>query len=270
MISVTDISSYMYCQRKFYLNKVLNIKEPVKEVMVKGSIKHHSHDLANKNEKEIILNIDEIDKEIIEKIYKKYYSVFLREAIKKYKKDIDSFGINSVELFSEMWEDFEKDAQQRASQVFDFASFSNFTGEKLWEHFYPKIESELWIESQELQLRGIIDRIEMYPNKKVPVELKTGKAPSSGVWPGHQIQIGAYIMLMQEKFSDLKINEGFIHYTQENKKNSIILNPFLKQKIITLAKEVEEMMKSDKIPQICKSEGKCNCCGIKNTCYGKS
>ena len=133
-------------------------------------------------------------------------------------------------------------------------------------NFYPKIESELWVKSDKMQLRGIIDRIECYSDKKIPVELKTGKAPMSGVWPGHQIQIGAYLLLMQEKLKDPAINEGYIHYLDSDKKISIMMNPFLRQKIIDLIQNVNNMLVSKTIPEKCGSEGKCNACGIKNQC----
>ena len=40
MLSVTHLSSYLYCPRKLYLQKVLSIYEPPKEALVKGTIRH--------------------------------------------------------------------------------------------------------------------------------------------------------------------------------------------------------------------------------------
>ena len=42
--------------------------------------------------------------------------------------------------------------------------------------------------------------MEIYENGYVPIELKTGKMPKEGVWPGHKVQIAAYSMLIEEKF----------------------------------------------------------------------
>jgi len=51
---------------------------------------------------------------------------------------------------------------------------------------FPILISEQRIGSDKLQLKGIVDRIEVYENGYVPVELKTGKIPKEGVWPGHR------------------------------------------------------------------------------------
>ncbi|MBI2659513.1 hypothetical protein HYX05_05440, partial [Candidatus Woesearchaeota archaeon] len=56
-ISVSLLSSYLYCSRKLFLEKVLLLEEPPKESLVMGSIRHETYDNINKKEEEIVTSI---------------------------------------------------------------------------------------------------------------------------------------------------------------------------------------------------------------------
>jgi CRISPR/Cas system-associated exonuclease Cas4 (RecB family) len=51
VLSITDITSYLYCPRKFYLKKVRGIKEKPNQAMIKGRLKHEILDIFNKMKK---------------------------------------------------------------------------------------------------------------------------------------------------------------------------------------------------------------------------
>ena len=70
------LSSYMYCPRKLYLERVLKLYEPPKEALVKGSIRHETYDLINKNEEKLVKSIKE--KLPLEKIRAKYTNEYLK------------------------------------------------------------------------------------------------------------------------------------------------------------------------------------------------
>ena len=72
----------------------------------------------------------------------------------------------------------------------------------------------------------------------VPIELKTGKMPKEGVWPGHRIQIAAYSMLIEEKFNTT-VKEGFVRYLDSKETRHIAINPFMREEITNLIKEVQ-------------------------------
>ncbi len=82
-------------------------------------------------------------------------------------------------------------------------------GSDLWEKLTPKITSEIRLESEKLNLKGIIDQLEIYGQGIVPIELKTGSCPKEGVWDNHRIQAGAYALLAEEYFNS-KVKEAFI------------------------------------------------------------
>jgi len=154
----------------------------------------------------------------------------------------------------------------RSKNVFDFILKNNVFGDELWQRLTPKILSELRVESEGLKLKGIIDQVHVYEQDYVPFELKTGRAPDSGVWPSHRIQIAAYSMLLQEKFNK-PIKEGFVFYLDTKEKRHIAMNPFMKDEVRQIVSEVIGLLESRNIPDFCNNENKCMKCGLKATCY---
>lgn len=267
MISVTTVSSYTYCKRKVYLNQVLGLREPPKPQMILGSVAHEARDSSNKKEQEIIESIEVIDKKLIEERFTSKYGEILRETVKQFKKELNQFGITMLDAFEQTWQKLKKTAQIRSSQVFEFASKKNLVGKKLWEEI-PKITTELRIESSILGLKGIIDRIETHDELLIPVELKTGSMPFNGVWPGHQIQLAAYMLLLEEH-SKQKIKEAHVHYLDYDAKRTIVMNPFLRDKVKNLISEINEMIEKKQIPEMEENTNKCKNCSLKEQCQAQ-
>lgn len=272
MISVTMLSGYLYCARKLYLERVLKLFEPPKEALVLGSIRHEAHDNINKAEEKLVkettkkTNFDEL----LER-YKKAHSEILRNAIKKYREELSAFNLAQPDVFKRTWPLIIKESEKRARNVFDFMEKTGFFGEELWENLTPKIISEFRVNSEALGLKGIIDQIEDYGDVMVPIELKTGKSPASGAWPGHRVQLLAYLMLLSEASGGEKeINEGRIIYLDSDKTVPVSLNPFAEKEVKELVSNVKSLLGSDKIPSFCGSENKCNICGLKGDCYDEN
>ena len=49
LLNVTDLSSYLYCPRQFYIKKIFNLREPPSQPMIKGKIKHEIIEKFSKN-----------------------------------------------------------------------------------------------------------------------------------------------------------------------------------------------------------------------------
>ena len=130
----------------------------------------------------------------------------------------------------------------------------------------PKIESEIWISSERLHLKGIIDRLEKYECDYIPIELKTGKPAANGIWPSHRIQLAAYALLLEDKFS-VNVKEGFIHYLDYKQKKQLVMNSFIRQEVIDLTNKVISLLKSKTLPVFCSNKNKCDSCGLKDACY---
>jgi len=194
------LSTYLYCPRLLFLQKVLEIEEIPKEALVLGSIRHETFDLVNKNEENLVKGIKKKeDSNYLMQLYKQSYSKFLREIIIKNKRRLKEVNANLLESFKKNWPSLQEEAETRALNIFNFIEKYNLYGKELWEKLIPKIQSEFRVESDALQLKGIVDQIYQYEDYYVPIELKTGRAPKDGVWPGHKIQIGAYALMLEEK-----------------------------------------------------------------------
>lgn len=267
MLSVTSLSSYMYCPRKLYLTAVLKIAEAPKDVLVKGSIRHRFYDLTNKNDESFVAAIKKgINFDRLLKNYKTSYSKILRDAIVENKARIKEVNLKMAEIFRENWPFLLIEAEQRALNVFSFIKKHNVFGEELWNMLAPKILSEFRVESEKLMLKGIIDKIEDYSSELVPYEIKTGKCPNEGVWPGHKVQIGSYILLLRDS-SQKAVKEGFINYVDNTQLRQITMNPFLEQEILELRNDVFEVIKGNFIPDFCENKNKCIKCGLRGQCY---
>jgi len=269
-ISVSMLSSYLYCPRKLFLQKVLAVEEPPKESLVLGTLRHEIYDFINQTEEKIVSSIKEkIQYNQLILLYKTFYSKALRERIIKNKSRIKEVNLDIVDVFKKTWPLILEEAEIRAKNIFDFMQKYNVYGKELWEKLTPKIISEFNVSSENLQLKGIIDRIEVYENSYVPIELKTGKMPKEGTWPGHRIQIAAYALLLEEKFKT-SVKEGFITYMDAKESRHIAINPFMKEEVITLIKEVQQILKNNFPPNYCENRNKCANCGLKSTCYNEA
>jgi len=268
-ISVSMLSTYLYCPRLLFLQKVLQVEEVPKEATVLGSIRHETFDKVNKSEENLVIGIKkQIDIDYLNQLYKQHYSKFLREIIIKNKARLRGVNVNLTDAFKRNWNNLQEEAEIRASNIFKFIEKHNVYGEELWEILTPKILSEFKVESDTLQLRGIIDQVYVYHMDFVPIELKTGKSPREGLWPGHRIQIGAYALLLEEMFKR-PIKEGFVHYLDSKEKRQLVINSFLKEEIKDLVKEVQELINDKSLPNYCENKSKCKACSLNSTCYSE-
>ncbi|MDP3766072.1 MAG: CRISPR-associated protein Cas4 [Nanoarchaeota archaeon] len=268
-ISVSLLSTYLYCSRKLFLEKVLLLEEPPKESVVMGSIRHQTYDNVNKKEEVIVTSITKkvpLDNMIA--LYKREYLAILRKVIINNKKRLEGVNINMLDAYKKSFPFIMEESEIRANNIFNFIEANNVFGEDLWQKLTPKILSELRVESDELKLKGVIDQVHVYGNNYVPFELKTGRMPQDGVWPSHRIQIAAYSLLLQEKFNK-DVKEGFVVYLDSKEKRHIAINPFMKQEVRQLVDEIINLLESKELPDFCNNENKCRKCGLKQTCYNE-
>ncbi len=268
-ISVSLLSSYLYCSRKVFLQEVLMVEEPPKESMVMGTIRHETYDSINKNEEEIVTGITKkIPFEDLQRIYQQKYLEILRKAIVKSKKRLEAVNIDMMEAYQKSYPFILEESMTRASNIHSFIAEHNVFGKELWKKLAPKILSEIRIESDELKLKGIIDQVHVYDEMYVPFELKTGKMPLQGVWPGHRIQLAAYSLLLEEHFKK-PIKEGFVFYLDTKTKRQVVINPYTRGEIKGLVDDVIKTIEGTDVPDYCGNENKCRKCGVKEICYNQ-
>ncbi|MBN2459378.1 CRISPR-associated protein Cas4 [Candidatus Woesearchaeota archaeon] len=272
MISVSLLSSYDYCPRKLFLEQVLKLIVIPRESVVKGSIRHEVQDRISKAEESIVKSIksEQSYKELLEK-YKKLHSDLLNQSIIKNKSKLGEIKVSLAEFFKESWPTVLEESKDRALNVHKFIQSNKVFGDELWRSLSPKIETEYYVASEELQLKGVIDRLEVYDNKfvreVVPYELKTGSVPREGVWPGHKVQVGAYVMLLEK--NKMFVREAFVKYLDISEARPVMMNPFLEKKVLEARDAVLKLFQGKEIPCICENSKKCSSCSLKEQCWNE-
>jgi len=268
-ISVTLLSSYLYCKRKLFLQHVLGLEEAPKEALVLGTIRHSVFDQINKLEEETVKEIKpEHELGDIVSLYSTKFSRALRAAIIRNKHELRKVSLPLDDAFRRVWQFLTPEIVVRSRNIQNFILANNVYGEELWLKLTPKIKSEYRVASEELGLKGIIDQLEVHGDRLVPIELKTGKCPEEGVWPSHRIQLAAYMLLLQEKFGT-DVAEGYINYLDTQERRRIALNPFFRDEVKELVLSVNSLLSGLEAPEIEKNENKCTNCSLKEMCHNK-
>ncbi len=264
MISVSSLTTYLYCQRKAYLNYVLKIYGHEKKEVVSGRIKHAVIEYVNNDEKEIVEAIDSASLEDIEIAYRAKYYKALSSILLKYRLDLERLNLKE-QAMAEVWPVLLKEAKLRAKNVAEFIGKHNVFGFELWEKLAPKYRSEVPVASYALGLNGKIDKVEMHSETSLlPLEMKSGKAPKEGLWDNHRIQLAAYIMLLKEKYAG--VNEGYIEYIDANEKRKVVLNAYIEDEVKGLIVKVNALMNSAVPPEKDKNAAKCVKCELREQC----
>lgn len=270
MISVTFLSGYIYCARRLFIEQVLGIKPEIpKEALVKGSIRHKVYEKINLSEEGIVKSIDRHDFDFVREKYSSSLMQILRKTILSSKESLKSVNIPLADFFAQTKPLIENEAERRAERIFSFMSSTGLLGGELWQRFTPKTKPEYRVYSEAVGLKGVIDELEVHEGYVVPVELKTGKAPSEGVWPGHRIQVGAYAMLLEDAFG-VKVKNAVVRYLDANISRNVAVNPFLREEVKELVKKVNKLLESDKMPGFPSNGNKCRACDLKEVCFKKT
>jgi len=151
----------------------------------------------------------------------------------------------------------EMEANERAENVFNFASQNSLFGEDLWRNLTPKILTEVKLKSHKLKLKGNVDRVEIHKGTVLPIELKTGKMAKEGVWPSHRVQVAAYMMLLQEEYA-IVVDRAIIRYLDHQQSRTVMLNPYMEMEIRELTEKTARLFAGSEPPKPCGREN-CTC-----------
>ncbi|MFH1510480.1 MAG: CRISPR-associated protein Cas4 [Candidatus Woesearchaeota archaeon] len=265
LVSVTSLSSYLYCKRKLFLQEVLGLKEPPKESLVLGLLRHNVFDSLNKSEQGVVLSIERpLSFDEVVSAYKERAQV--REIVFSQKSRLEMFNIEPELVLSSLWSEVLDEISLRASNVFDFMLRTGLVGAELWMALSPKYFSEFRLESKKYSLKGVVDKVELHSDFCVAHELKSGSAARDGAWPNHRIQLASYMMMLEESLN-VPASKGFIEYKASRQKVEVRLNPFMRDDVAALTKDVISLLSLRQIPERCTSSKKCDLCGIRDSCF---
>ena len=264
-LNVRDISDYLYCARKVYLRKTLNLREKTNAKMIKGMIRHEIFDELNKTEANIVSGITQ-QKNLTEMgdIYKMHLLGITERIFRKYENLAVSFEINMQEYWQDFWKNVQQEIQLRIKAISKLLE-KNILGYELWQSLEPKYMTEFKISSERLQLVGRIDRvmIEKQDGRTIYVPCEIKNADAIKPYESDMLQLACYAILLEDKFNT-KVMEGIIQY--KNKSIRIAIDESRRQKVFSIIKSIDNFP-SSQIPKIQENFRKCESCGLRDECF---
>jgi len=256
IINVTDIVTYLYCPRKIYLKLVKKIKEPPNKAMISGFLKHKIFDLFNKNESVIVSEIKtDLSEQEIASLYENYLTSISREIISTYSNMVKSFYINPQELLEDVLNFLENEIKLRVKAIKEI--LPSFKGRELWRNLSPKYLTEYEVNSQELGLKGRIDRVK-FASEIIPYELKTRKE----IYESDKLQLAAYALLLEHEFNK-KVEKGVVE--SKDKQEEILITEEMKNKVLEIAEIIRKM--KEQAPELPSNFNKCKQCKYNENCF---
>lgn len=224
--------------------------------MILGKLKHRVFDIFNKNEQIIVSNINKklTKKDIIE-IYNKDLKKIINEIFNFNSNLAEKFNITLEEFSFPLVEFMQKEIELRAESILKTIE-KGFLGKELWKNLSPKYITELWLSSENLGLKGRIDRIKIQGNLILPYELKTRQE----IFDSDMLQLSGYSLLLEDEFN-VKVDKGVVESAKS--KQSVNITNGLKNKFLKIAEEIRNLKN---IPQIPNNFNKCKLCRLKDEC----
>lgn len=254
IISVTDITAFMFCPRKLWLQKIKGIKVEPTEKMILGRIKHKALEIFNDLEKNFILSINFPLTEIHAK--EKYSKLMEESATQAFNLNIYSakdFSITLKSFLDEFLPNTKNEISVRIPPLLE--AMKKFQGREIWENLTPKYQAELSLLSEKFAIKGRVDRV-LFAEKIIPFEIKT--RIKEKIFDSDKIQLAAYSLLLEDNFNK-KIKKGIIE--MKNKKIEIEITDELKNKVLEIAEKVRNIQ--GEFPS---SFSKCQSCNLKEIC----
>ncbi len=256
IINITDITEFLYCPRKVYLRLVKGIRTPPNQRMINGMLRHKVFDLFNKNEKVLVESIKiKIPEKEIKKLYETLLINITKEVLMQNQNLAGSFGIDEKEFSNSISKTTNPEINLRVSAVSKTLE-KGFLGKELWRNLKPKYLTEYRIESQELGLRGRIDRI-MFSESPIPIEIKTREK----IYDSDKIQLAGYALLLEKEFNK-NIGKGAVEYL--GKREDIELTEELKNQVLEIAEKIRNMTEEN--ASFPSNFEKCKSCALKENC----
>lgn len=127
-----------------------------------------------------------------------------------------------------------------------------------------------YLSSPSLRLRGMVDSVASGTEGVVAVHTTQGRAPRDGVWPGHRLQMGAYLLLLEEAHGERPLR-GVVRYADAGKgkcavERQVTMNPFLRYEVLDARDRIITLLARDSPPAAEPSQKKCAACSARERC----
>ncbi len=259
MIYVSDIGTFLYCKRLFFLRKIHKLKVQKTQQITFGDIFHHANELLYTFEPKFLINYDMHDFNALLNIYKTLKRFVIKKSMLRFKHDISRLNLDPMNLINELDQYLNTEIMIRSREVFNYSKENQLLAYDLVQNLFPKVITEFRIKDPSLDLIGRIDRLLIYPTHQVPVEFKT----SSRIYDSHIYQASAYGVML--KHSGIKVNYVKILLSNFDEK-IIYLNPFHEIELRKLLNEMKYILDNKILPQKTTNKNKCQSCPLKDVC----
>lgn len=261
IISVSDITAWLYCPRKVYLNKICGLKVGQNRNMVIGRLKHNILENFSKSEEKVITqfdsNFDSLDMVFI---YEDLIKHIAKNVFDQNQQSIEKFLIDKEDILKKILRDFSEDIKLRVKSIKE-AILKGHIKEDIWKNLDSIYLSELKLESESLGLKGRVDRIiiSRADNSIIPFELKSRE---DKIFLSDELQLTAYAMLLEYQYHQ-KILKGIIEVG--NNKQEIEISEDKKQEVLRIAEEIRNLNEKF-VPPIQSNFNKCRSCEFREEC----
>ncbi|MHA1750409.1 MAG: CRISPR-associated protein Cas4 [Promethearchaeota archaeon] len=125
----------------------------------------------------------------------------------------------------------------------------------------------IWITSESLGFKALLDCFEFNGKEIYPVEFKTGTEQIFNKPPKHhEIQISAQAILLEEAFN-MNVTKGIIKYIDAKKNLTINITIDKKLNVLNALKKIRYIIKNEDIPKKTINKNKCYSCEFWQYCH---
>ncbi|RJS72305.1 MAG: Dna2/Cas4 domain-containing protein [Candidatus Syntrophoarchaeum sp. WYZ-LMO15] len=135
--------------------------------------------------------------------------------------------------------------------------------------FYEKkgvciLETGRYVLSRRLLLSGSVDKVvRMKDGTVAPVSVRSGRAPSDGVWKGDRMRIAAYSILLGEELGD-NLSIGLVEYIREGIVREVKIRDYDRRRVLRVLRMMRRI-KQGTIPDGAHTV-ECKNCPVRDEC----
>jgi CRISPR-associated exonuclease Cas4 len=122
--------------------------------------------------------------------------------------------------------------------------------------------NELYLESEELGLKGKIDVLDLEDGRTVPIERK--RASSGDYYWNDEVQIAAYCMLLEQHIGN-PVREGALYLYETDQRMHIPITENHRDAVQETVSAMQSM-NTDEIPPLTDNPSKCKACSARSYC----
>lgn len=123
----------------------------------------------------------------------------------------------------------------------------------------------IWLKSEQYQLIGKSDLIELENGEIYPVEYKRGH---KGEWDNDELQVCAQALCLEEMTGKI-ISTGYVYYAQTHQRQLVEISDELRQSTIATITNVNRLLETGAMPQAIYSK-RCKGCSLFEQCLPKA